>query len=131
MSDEKTPIQSDGWKQWSQSVKESLEKLEKKVDKLEDRITKHREESLVELSTLKAKAGIMGMIAGLITSTIMSIIVGLIVYHLTIGIHQTTQPNTHVNTTTNTSYMMDKPIEYVLPDNTILEEPEEDKGDIV
>ena len=86
MSDNnKTPINSNGWKQWSANVKESLEKLEKKVDKLEDKITLHREESLVGISTLKAKAGIMGMIAGFVVSTVMSIIIGVLVWQLTVG----------------------------------------------
>jgi len=89
MSDEKTPIRSEGWKQWSGNVKESLQKLERKVDKLEDKITKHREESLIEVSTLKAKAGIMGMIAGFVVSTIMSIIIGLLVWQLTVGYNPT------------------------------------------
>ena len=85
MSDEKNPIPNSGWNQWSGDLKESIGKLERKVDKLEYKITTHREESLVELSTLKAKAGIVGVIASLIVSIITSIIVGLIVYNLTIA----------------------------------------------
>lgn len=85
MSDEKNQLQSEGWKQWSANVKDSLDKLEVKVDRLEDKITKHREESLVEVSTLKAKAGIIGMIAGFVVSTFMSVIIGLLVWQLTVG----------------------------------------------
>ena len=107
MSDEKTPIQSDGWKQWSANVKESLEKLEKKVDKLEDKITDHREDSLVGISTLKAKAGIMGMIAGFVVSTVMSIIIGILVWQLTVGNHPTYLPYTHD--------IPDDAVGYVLP----------------
>ena len=83
--DNKTPIHSDGWKQWSENAKESMEKLESKVEKLEDRITVHREESLRDVSTLKAKAGIMGMVTGFVVSTVMSIIIGLLVFQLTRG----------------------------------------------
>lgn len=83
MSDEKTPIHSEGWKQWSAQVKESLEKLEGKVDILEGRITKHREEFLVETTTLKVKAGVVGTVAGVIAALLTSIISGLIVYQLT------------------------------------------------
>ena len=85
MSDERTPLQNEGWKQWSQNVKDTLDKLENKVGKLEDRITKHREESLVEVSTLKVKAGLMGMIAGVIGSAVMSVVIGLTIYHFGVG----------------------------------------------
>ena len=110
MSDDKTPIQSDGWKQWSKSVKESLEKLEKKVDKLEDKITIHREESLVEVSTLKAKAGIMGMITGFVVSTVMSLIIGILVWQLTVGNHPIYQPSNY-----DIPFKPDGAVGYVLP----------------
>jgi len=89
MSDnERPPIHSDGWKQWSAQVKESLDKLEGKVDTLESRIRRHREEALVDITTLKVKAGVVGMVAGFVTSTIMSVLVGLLVYQLTVAQHQ-------------------------------------------
>lgn len=95
MSDDKTPIHSEGWKQWSAQVKESLDKLEGKVDILENRITKHREEFLVETTTLKVKAGVVGTIAGIVAGLITSIIGGLIVYQLTVANHTKMKPDTH------------------------------------
>jgi hypothetical protein len=86
MPDENNPIEGgNGWEQWTRAAQRSMDTLEKKVEKLDERIIKHREESLVEISTLKAKAGIMGMIAGFIVSTVMSIIIGLLVWNLTVG----------------------------------------------
>jgi len=87
MSDDKTPIHSEGWKQWSMQVKESLEKLEKKVELLEGRTTKHREEFLVETTTLKVKAGVVGTVAGIIASLVTTIMGGFIVYQLTTARH--------------------------------------------
>lgn len=91
MSDNEKPhIHSDGWKQWSAQVKESLDKLEGKVGSLEGIIRKHREDYLVDITTLKVKAGVVGMIAGFITSTIMSVLVGMIVYQLSSDKNQNT-----------------------------------------
>ena len=84
--------------------------MEKKVDKLEDKITTHREESLVAVSTLKAKAGIMGMIAGFVVSSVMSIIIGILVWQLTVGNHPTINPHQH-----EFPIIPDDAIGYVLP----------------
>ncbi len=88
MTEERTPVHSEGWKQWSSQVKESLDKLEGKVDLLENRITKHREEFLIEITTLKVKAGVMGMVAGIVTSTLMSLVAGIILYNITVANHK-------------------------------------------
>lgn len=71
------------WEAWGNHVLTTLEKLENKVDKLEDKIGKQREQTLVDIATLKAKAGVWGSIAGVIASFITSLIVGLLVYNLT------------------------------------------------
>lgn len=110
MSDEtpkNSPIQSDGWKQWSQNVMDSMRKLEKKVEDLEDKVQGHREETLVDVATLKVKAGLMGTVAGLVASAIMSILVGFLVYQITTG-HLAFDRETRQPTEPN-------PISYVLP----------------
>lgn len=82
---EKGPLDSGGasWEAWGNHVLTTLEKLENKVDKLEDKIGKQREQTVVEIATLKAKAGVWGSVAGVIASFITSLLVGLIIYNLT------------------------------------------------
>lgn len=102
------PIHSEGWKQWSQNVTDTLKKMERKIDKLEERITDHREDSLVDVATLKAKAGIVGTVAGLVASFIMSVLVGLFVYQLTVGSHTKSVPPDH-------KHIVDTNVSYILP----------------
>lgn len=71
------------WEAWGNHVLTTIEKLEAKVDKLEDKQAKQREQTLVDIATLKAKAGVWGSVAGVIASLITSLIVGLLVYNLT------------------------------------------------
>jgi hypothetical protein len=80
MSDNKTGA---SWEAWGNHVLTTLEKLETKVDKLEEKIQKEREQTVVEIATLKAKAGVWGTIAGVIASLVTSVIVGLLVYNMT------------------------------------------------
>ena len=68
-----------GWESWSNHVLMTLEKLEKKVDFLENRINKNNLDAQIEIVFIKAKAGVWGMIAGFIISTIVSIIIGILV----------------------------------------------------
>ena len=74
-----------GWESWSNHVLMTLEKLEKKVDFLENRINKNNLDAQIEIVFIKAKAGVWGMIAGFVISTIVSIIIGILVYQLTTG----------------------------------------------
>lgn len=74
-----------GWESWSNHVLLTLEKLEKKVDFLENRINKNNLDAQVEIVFIKTKAGVWGMIAGFVVSTIVSIVIGVLVYQLTIG----------------------------------------------
>ena len=62
-----------------------MEKLENRVDKIEDKQNKQREQTIFDIATLKAKAGVWGSVAGVIASFITSVIVGLLVYNLTHG----------------------------------------------
>ena len=120
MSDDKTPIHSEGWKQWSEQVKISLDRLEGKVNILEDRITKHREEFLVETTTLKVKAGVVGTVAGIIAALITSIVSGLIVYQLTVANHNKAPDiHSHPKTTVEQPIGMISPS---LPDNLFIKE---------
>lgn len=73
------------WEAWGNHVLTTLEKLEGKVDKLEEKIQKEREQTVIEIATLKAKAGVWGTIAGVIASFVTSLIVGLLVYQMTHG----------------------------------------------
>ena len=90
---DKNQLDSGGasWEAWGNHVLTTLEKLENKVDKLEDKIGKQREQTVVDIATLKAKAGVWGSVAGVIASLITSLIVGLLVYNLT---HGTVEANT-------------------------------------
>jgi hypothetical protein len=71
------------WEAWGNHVLTTMEKLEVRIDKVEEKMGKQREQTLVDIATLKAKAGIWGSIAGVIASFITSLIVGLLVYNLT------------------------------------------------
>lgn len=77
-----------GWESWSNHVLMTLEKLEKKVDFLENRINKNNLDAQIEIVFIKAKAGVWGMIAGFVISTIVSIVIGILVYQLTTGYTQ-------------------------------------------
>lgn len=72
-----------GWSEWSNHVLLTLEKLEKKVDKLEENIHQDKLDTQRELVTLNTKASILGSIAGVITSLIVTVIAGLIIYNIT------------------------------------------------
>ena len=74
-----------GWDAWGNHVLATLEKLENKVDGLEDKMSIQYEQTDINIITLKAKAGIWGSIAGVIASLITSLIVGLLVFQLTHG----------------------------------------------
>lgn len=80
-----TPRDDVSWEAWGNHVLLTLEKLEDKVDKLEDKISGHRENTVVEIATLKAKAGVWGSVAGVIASLVVSVVAGFIVYSLTQG----------------------------------------------
>jgi len=88
MADRNQHDSGSSWEAWGNHVLTTLEKLENKVDKLEDKIGKQRESTVVEIATLKAKAGVWGSIAGVIASFITSLLVGLLVYQLTHGGHE-------------------------------------------
>ena len=92
----KSPLDSGGasWEAWGNHVLTTMEKLETRIDKVEDKQNRQREQTLVDIATLKAKAGIWGSIAGIIASFVTSLIVGLLVYGLTHGSIETTQPQT-------------------------------------
>ncbi len=74
-----------GWDAWGNHVLATLEKLENKVDGLEDKMSSQHEQTVVDIATLKAKAGIWGSVGGVIASLITSLIVGLLVFQLTHG----------------------------------------------
>jgi hypothetical protein len=88
-----------GWDAWGNHVLTTLEKLEKKVDVLEDKVGLHREQTLVDIATLKAKAGVWGSVAGVIASLITSLIVGLLVYQLTHNTMDKTTPQPRIPVT--------------------------------
>jgi hypothetical protein len=88
---------SASWEAWGNHVLTTLEKLETKVDKLEEKIGKQREQTVVEIATLKAKAGVWGSVAGVIAGAVTSLIIGLLIYQVTQGINK--QPN--IQTPTN------------------------------
>jgi tetrahydromethanopterin S-methyltransferase subunit B len=94
---DKNQLDSGGasWEAWGNHVLTTLEKLENKVDKLEEKISEQRENTVVEIATLKAKAGVWGTIAGVIASFITSLIVGLLVYNLTHSTVEKKVPTVH------------------------------------
>jgi hypothetical protein len=102
MSDEtprNNPDGGIGWRQWSQGVQDSMKTLENRVSELDKKVNGHREESLINITTLKVKAGLMGTIAGVIASAIMSVLVGFVIYQLTTGnIHFDGEENHSGNT---------------------------------
>ena len=74
-----------GWESWSNHVLMTLEKLEKKVGIIENRINENNLDTQVEIVSIKARSAVWGMIAGFVISTVVSIIIGILVYQLTTG----------------------------------------------
>lgn len=97
-----------GWESWSNHVLLTLEKLEKKVDTVENRINENNLDTQVEIVSIKAKAAVWGVIAGFVVSAIVSIVVGVLVYQLTVGLHSNpeTQKNLQPKPTINGTMMM-------------------------
>lgn len=83
MTEENKDITQNGWESWGKYVLKTLEKLEDKVNTLEDRINENNLESKTDLVELKTKAGIVAAIAGIIASGITSLIVALFMYYIT------------------------------------------------
>lgn len=78
--------ENQSWEAWANHVLRTLEKLETKVDSLEKRMAQNNLESKVDITAIKAKAGVWGIIAGFIASIITTIIAGLFVWNLTHGV---------------------------------------------
>lgn len=84
----------DDWKEWSKYVIVSIEKLEKRIEKLESKHdldieklkTKQTENNTnmkIDISTIKTRSSVYGAIAGLLISFILSIITGVMVWNIT------------------------------------------------
>lgn len=112
--DRKEQRTSSSWDSWGNHVLTTLEKLEEKVDKLEDRITAERLDTVTEIVTLKTKAGIWGSVAGIFASLFVSIVAGFLVYNLTVG---------SVNKQDTTPIKPQNSIGYVLPPRSEKEDP--------
>lgn len=75
----------ESWERIGQHVIRTLERMEEKMDSLEEKINESNLDTHVEITALKVKAAVWGTIAGLIASAIISIFVGYIVYNITKG----------------------------------------------
>lgn len=82
------------WDQWSTFVLRTIEKLEERVDMIEQSLHKTELEIQKELVQLKTKASFAGALFGLVTSIIVSIVSGLILFAITTGMKKDaeTQP---------------------------------------
>lgn len=107
MSDRKDQRLSGEWTEWGNYVLSTLEKLEDKVDRLEDRMRQENKETNTSLVILKTKAGIIGAISGIIVSAIISLVAGLLLFNLTVG-----SVNKRHDTTSN---IQPHSVSYVLP----------------
>ena len=77
--------ENQSWEAWANHVLKTLEKLEDKVGSLEQRLSDNNLESKVEITEIKAKAGVWGVIAGFVASVITAIVAGLIIWSATSG----------------------------------------------
>jgi len=94
------------WEAWSNHVLMTLEKLEKKMDSFEKRINENNLGTQVEIVSLKAKAGVWGIIAGFVVSTIVSVLAGFLVYQLTVGGGHLKHEEKNDRVPTNGAYMV-------------------------
>jgi len=82
-----TPLEngqrSGDWKEWSMFVLKTIEKMEVKIDQLEDTVNKNNSEFKTSLVELQTKAGFAGGIFGVVSSLIVSIIAGVVIYYIT------------------------------------------------
>jgi len=86
-----------GWESWSNHVLMTLEKLEKKVDVVDQRINDTNLTTQVEIVSIKSKAAVWGLVAGFMISTVVSIFVGVLVYQLTMGSSSTRNNKLPIN----------------------------------
>lgn len=82
MEDKDKLISEKGWDSWGNYVLKTLEKVEEKVDTLEDKINSNNLSARTDLVELKTKAGIIAAISAIIASGVTSLIVGLLIYYL-------------------------------------------------
>lgn len=75
----------ESWERIGQHVIKTLERMEEKIESLEEKINESNLDTHVEITALKVKAGLWGTIAGVIASAVISILVGYIVYNVTKG----------------------------------------------
>lgn len=73
---------SQDWRDWSKFVLKAIEKLESKVEKLENKLIDLKLEFQAEILELKAKSKTYSMIFGAIASILVSVISALIVYFI-------------------------------------------------
>lgn len=64
------------WKEWRNYVLKMIERLEGKVESLEDEDHNNK----IEITKMSTKSKIYGSIAGFVVSAILSLVVGLIIY---------------------------------------------------
>jgi len=72
----------DGWKEWRKYVLNTLDKLEKRVEDVEESVINNR----INISNLLTKSKIYGSIAGFIVSGVISLIVGLTIFFVSSNI---------------------------------------------
>ena len=65
----------ESWERIGQHVIKTLERMEEKIESLDEKMNSSNLDTHVEITTLKVKAGLWGTIAGIITSAIVSIVV--------------------------------------------------------
>ncbi len=77
---------SNGWSKWKVYVLETIDKIEEKVDKVEDQRRKCQLECTQELTKLKVKSSIWGGLAGFIGSVVVTLVISITAGFITTNI---------------------------------------------
>ena len=78
--------ENNSWKEWRNHVLSTMEKLDNRIEKLEEKDVQNK----IEISKLTTTSKLYGSVYGMVVSAIFSVIAGLVLFHFTSNVNMST-----------------------------------------